>query len=207
MARRTWKKGNLYISYGRPSIQAHHDTVPVGSMKDVMYFYYDLSIMQGNKPLLEMSTYDFPKVQNLHLYIDEIMNMDMEKAYLLEDYERDGFIRKVRYAQNILGDSFGFDIEYFYKIERYDYEVKQRDKTVPKKWTEYVLTIGNMEVSKEYGGDNREDYGKCIMIKNIKPEELVRLKEISNMFCEEAIRDYNKFTYPMVKRYAEECED
>lgn len=191
MSRRTWKKGNLYVSFGCPVITAFREGVEVSSMSDVMYFYYDIAILQENKVMMKMSAYDFPKVQNLHLYIDEIMNFNMDQAYLLEDYERDGFIRRVKYHQVILEDSFNFDLEYFYKIERYDYLVKQPHEEEPKLFTEYVMTIGNMEVSKEYGGDNREDYGRCIMIKSITPDELVNLKSISESFCQESILLYN----------------
>lgn len=192
MSRRTWKKGNLYVSFGRPAITAFHDGTEVSSMSDVMYFYYDITILQENKVMMEMHTHDFPKVQNLPIYIDEIMNFNMEQAYLLDNYEHDGFIRRVKYHQVTLEDSFNLDLEYFYKIERYDYFVKQRHTEEPMLFTEYVMTIGNMEVSREYGGDDREDYGKCIMIKSITPDELIGLKSIAESFCKEAILLYNR---------------
>lgn len=192
MSRRTWKKGNLYISFGQPSITAFPDDKTIQNMEQVMYFYYDIHIMQDTKTLFHQSAYDFPKVQNLHLYIDEITNYDMSKAYLLEDYKHHGFERKVRYHQVILDDSFSFDMEYFYKIERYDYSVKQSHENEPKLWSEYVLTIGAMEVDKTYGGSNREEYGKTIMIKYLTKEDLQQLKDTTNAFCEEAIRVYNK---------------
>lgn len=193
MSRRTWKKGNLYISFGSPSITAYHDGQVIKDMSNVMYFYYDIHILQEKKTMFHQQAYDFPKVQNLHLYIDEIMNFDMSKAYLLEDYKRDGFERKIRYHQVILDDSFHFDIEYFYKIERYDYSVKQSQENEPKCWTEYVLTIGAMEKCRTYGGDNREEYGRSITIKYLTPDDLLRLKNTANAFCEEAVRLYNKF--------------
>lgn len=198
MSRRTWKKGNLYISFGNPSITPFYDDdvqeKMVKDMSDVMYFYYDISILQDTKTLLSAEAYDFPKVQNLPRYIDHIMNFDMDNAWLLENIEDNGFQRKIKYAQIILEDSFGFDIEYFYKIERYDYSVKQRTEDTPKEWTEYVLTIGQMERSKKYGGSNREDYGKCIMIKYLTPQDLINLKNTAIQFCEEAIRFHNKKT-------------
>lgn len=205
MSRKTWRKGNLSITFGRPSITSHGDDdfKKVETMKDVMYFYYDVAILHGKKIMLEYDAYDFPKVQNLHLYIDEIMNFDMEKAYLLEDYWRGGFNRKVRYHQTILDDSFGFDIEYFYKIERYDYSIKQGTEEDYKNHTEYVLTIGRMETCKEFGGQNREEYGKCVMIKYLTNEDLLALKKITLDFCEEAIRVHNK----LIEQWKEEAKE
>lgn len=195
MSRQTWKKGNLYISFGKPSITPYYDNEDereVQSMNDVMYFYYDITILQDNKTMFEAGTHDFPKVQNLPVYIDEIMNFDMSKAYMLEDYEDNGFNRRIRYHQVILDDCFGFDIEYFYKIERYDYYVKQRHDDVAKEWTEYVLTIGQIEVDKIHGGSNREDYGKCIVIKYLTVEDLNRLKDTAENFCKVAIEEHNR---------------
>lgn len=195
MSRQTWKKGNLYISYGNPSITPYYDSGGterhVNNMSDVMYFYYDITILQDAKTLFNASAYDFPKVQNLHLYIDQIMNYDMSKSYLLEDYKNGGFHRKVNYSQVTLGDGFDFDIEYFYKIERYDYSVEDSAKKTPNEWTEYVLTIGQMEVCKKYGGANREEYGKSITIKYLTPEDLINLKNTATKFCEKAIHYHN----------------
>lgn len=193
MSRRTWKKGNLYISFGRPSITPFNENKPVISQSDVMYFYYDIDILSGSKTMFKADTSDFPKVQNLPFYIDEIVNFDMKNAYLLEDIEVNGFTRQKRYHQVMLEDSFGFDIEYFYKIERYDYDVKQAKEELPKKWSEYILTIGQMEKSRQYGGDNREDYGKTVMVQNLDASDLMRLKDTALQFCEEAMRVHNKF--------------
>lgn len=48
---------------------------------------------------------------------------------------------------------------------------------------------------KQYGGDNREDYGNAIVIKNITPDELIHMKKIAEDFCKEAIRLYNERGY------------
>lgn len=198
MSRRTWTKGDLHISYGRPSITPFYNNDDtereVKSMDDVMYFYYGIEILHHNKITLSMSTHDFPKVQNLPIYIDQIMSYNMDNGYVVEDYEDGGFHRRIRYAHVILEDSFGFDIEYFYKIERYDYVVKQSSENNYKEWTEYILTIGEMEPHRKYGGANRENFGKVIMIKYISPEELISLKNTALSFCEEAIRIHKKYS-------------
>lgn len=79
MARRTWKKGNLLLSFGNPCITPFEEEKELYDMKDVCYFYYDLTILHGKKELLSFSTHDFPKVHMLPFYLDEIMNFDMKK--------------------------------------------------------------------------------------------------------------------------------
>lgn len=198
MSRRTWNKGNLYISFGRPSITPFYDgdnERKLKDMNDVMYFYYDIDILQDKKVLFKTSAYDFPKVLDLPFYIDEIMNFNMENAYLLENFKEDDFFRKVKYHQIVLEDSFGFDVEYFYKIERYDYSVKQPHEDVAKEWSEYIMTIGKMKACKTYGGSNREEYGDCVMIKYLTPDDLFRLKQTALDFCDVAIKEHHKMLH------------
>ncbi|WP_336769612.1 hypothetical protein [Bacillus bombysepticus] len=193
MGRQTWKKENLYITFGKSSITPFDEDKPVKDMAGVMYLYYDISILQNGKLLFRADAYDFPKVEKLPFLIDHLMSFDMEKAYLLEDTAQHGFERRIKYHQVVLDDLF--EVEYFYKIERYDYYVKQSSEEQGNTWSEYVLTIGNMEVSKKYGGANRESYGKCIVIKQLTSEDLIRLKEIAENFCAAAIVKYNKYEY------------
>lgn len=199
MSRRTWRKGSLSISYGKPSITPHGG-MAAKTMDDAMYFYYGVSILSGNKVMVEYSAYDFPKVQDLPVYIDDIVNYDMSKAYLLEDFEWNGFERKRWYHQTLLEDSFQFDMEYYYKFERYDYSVKQSGETVPETWTEYTLTIGGMAVDKKYHGANRENYGQTITIKHLTNEDLLALKHTAEEFCKEALR-LNAIVYKDQKGY------
>ncbi|GAB6449911.1 hypothetical protein bcgnr5390_12920 [Bacillus luti] len=193
MGRQTWKKENLYITFGKSSITPFDEDKTVKNMAGVMCFYYDISILQNGKLLFHADAYDFPKVDKLPIWIDHLMCFDMEKAYVLEDITQGEFKRRVKYHQVIMDDLFG--IEYFYKLERYDYYVKQSSDEQGNSWSEYVLTIGNMEASKKYGGANRESYGKCIVIKHLTNEDLIRLKETAENFCEAAIVKYNKYEF------------
>lgn len=193
MTRRTWRKGDLLISYGSPVITTFGDEEEmIESMRDVIYFYYDITILHGKKTIFSACTHDFPKVQNLPAIIDHILTIDMTKAYALERTVDGGFIRNVDYAQIVLEDAFGMDNEYYYKIERYDYSVKQEDEESPKKWSEYTLTIGRALLGRDDGGVFREDFGDAIVIKYLTAEELMALKSTAEAFCEAAIRDYNE---------------
>ena len=127
MSRRTFIKDDFKITYGNGHIQSHTGDEGIEkkiiNMNEVMYFYYDISVLFGNKVVFEASAYDFPKVQNLAEYIDYMIDFDMEKAYLIDNTKVGDFHRTIKYNQIIVDD---MDVEYFYKIERYDYSVRQR---------------------------------------------------------------------------------
>jgi len=192
---KSWSRDKLKISYSNPMITPFYEYSkeekgeverPVKSIKDAMYFYYHIDIFDGDKKMFSAGTHDNPKVQDLPAYIDYIMQFNMKKhSYVIDEVKDEcGFHRKIQYAQIILEDSF-IDIEYSYKIERYDYAVKQSDEKKHKKWTDYTLTISEM-------GNKKTSFGNAVVIKNISPKELNRLKETAIAFCEQAVIDYNK---------------
>jgi len=191
MSRRTFIKDEVKITYGNGRIQSHtgDDGIErnITTMNESMYFYYDINVLFGNKVVFEADAYDFPKVQYLAEYIDYMINFNMDKAYLMEDFEDKGFHRNTKYAQIKLED---MNVEYFYKIERYDTIVKQRHEDLPKSWSKYMLTIGVGERDKE-GNSSRTNYGKCVYIDNLDKEDLMRLKNTTLAFCEESIRIHN----------------
>lgn len=192
---KSWSRDKLKISYSNPMITPFYEYSkeekgeverPVKSIKDAMYFYYHIDIFDGDKKMFSAGTHDNPKVQDLPAYIDYIMQFNMKKhSYVIDEVKDEcGFHRKIQYAQIILEDSF-IDIEYSYKIERYDYAVKQSDEKKHKKWTDYTLTISEM-------GNKKTSFGNAVVIKKISPKELNGLKETAIAFCEQAVIDYNK---------------
>ena len=191
MSRKTFVKDEVKISYGNGRITSFSNDgneIAIKNMSEAMYFYYDIIVLFGNKEVFRADAYDFPKVQDLHLDIDYMIDFDMNKAYLIENTEENGFHRIIKYNQIRVED---MDVEYFYKIERYDYSVKQSGEDMPKLWTEYIITIGIGERNKE-GFSNRENYGKSIYVSNLSKEDLLRLKKTTLDFCEESIKIHNK---------------
>ena len=194
MSETTWSRDTLKITYSKPMITPFYDYSKdengevercVTSIEDAMYFYYHIDILDGDKKMFSAWTHDNPKVQDLPLYIGAIMDFDMKKmGYVFDEVNHDGFHRKIQYAQIILEDCF-CDIEYSYKIERYDYAVKQSDEKKHKKWTDYTLTISEM-------GNKKTNFGNGVVIKNITPKELNELKETAIAFCEQAVKEHNK---------------
>ena len=163
--RRSCKLGDyLYITYGDAVITPiPYKKGLIDSMEDVMYFYYDIALVDKNKVVFESSAYDFPKVEKLPSCIDYIINMKEDNMFVYEDYKDGGFHRKRLYNFITLDD--GFDMEYFYKIERWITYVKQSSKEEYKRFEEYILTIGKNERNRE-GYSNGEDFGKSYFINN-----------------------------------------
>lgn len=191
MARRTWKKNEVLVSFSNPSITPHHEEEHLTKYEQVMYFYYQIDILFGKKTVFTADAYDCPKVQYLPGVIDELVNYDMEKAYLMEDYQDNGFSRKVRYYQiKIDEDILGMDVEYGYKFERYDYEIIQRNEEA-RFYSTYQVTISLMEKNLE-GYSNREPYGKAIILKDLDKEDLLRLKQTAEAFIQFSIEHHNK---------------
>lgn len=187
--RRTWKKGKLHLSYSEPRLTSFRDDEEILSVDDILYFYYEVHVVSGNKTCLKMRAYDYPKVHLLPKEIDDILNFDMQKAYLLHDYKEEGYERQTRYHQVMIANGLGRISEYYYKIERYDTWEKSGE-CEPEEETWYVLTIGEMEKGKTYGGMEREDYGLAMTVYDITTEELKGLKQVAESFCDEAMRLY-----------------
>ena len=184
----------LKITYSNPMITPFYEYIKgiedgrdkhVKDINDAMYFYYSIEILNGDKSMFSAWTHDYPKVPDLPLFIEAIMNTDMKKdGHVINELKEGGFHRKIQYAQIVLEDPFA-DIEYSYKIERYDYAVKQSDEKKHKKWTDYTLTISEM-------GNKKTSFGNAVVIKNITPKELNRLKETAIEFCKQAVIAYNE---------------
>lgn len=186
MTRRTWRKGDLRITYSDPMItsfaEIEGEDRPVESMDNVLYFYYDIKILNKGKTIFETRTHDFPKVQDLPYVIDHLLHADMTKAYVVSEIEEEDFYRKVSRIEEELDDTF--NMEYFYKLERVDYAVRQHDETEQKHHSDYTLTIGQTE--------RNQSFGPAIVIKDLSKADLLRLKKTALSFCEEAIREHNR---------------
>lgn len=156
---------------------------PAKTVEEILYFYYDIMIKVGRKKLV-LSAYDFPKVHYLKEFIEDLINHNTEKeGYLLEDYQEDGFVRKVRYHQSEYEDLF--QIEHFFRLEKYCYEVKQADEDIPTFWTNYKLTIGAI--------GNRKNAQSCMAwhIDSLKEEELQRLVQVAGEFVQYSMEQTN----------------
>lgn len=190
MKNNTWNFGNLKITYSNPIITPFSDYKngeyvdrTVKSIKDAMYFYYNVNIFDGEKKIFSTGTHDNPKVQELPFMIEAIIEMNMkERGYVYNEVKGGGFHRKIEYAQITLKDPFG-DSEYSYKFEKYHYKLKQSEDSIYKLWTDYTLTISEM--------GNTNTYGNAVVIKHIKHKDLLRLKDVAEDFCKYAVTKYN----------------
>lgn len=189
---REWDYKNVKVQYSNPRIQALNSYTLINSMDDVMYFYYDVEVFKNDEEILSGSAADFPKVQNLNLYIDEIVNRKEEDMFEYENVKDNGFLRRTLYSFIKLKDSFEFDEEYSYKIEKEIIYVKQQDEIEAKRYERYYLTIMNCK------GDA---CGKAAIMQYLSKEDLLRLKKVALEFCKLAIDEYNK----ELKEYLIKC--
>lgn len=184
MCKRSWSKGNITISYMNPSIIPFPERELINK-NDIMYFYYDVEIYSKEKAIFTTQVYDFPKVQNLSWYIEQILNIKEDDMFVYENYEHKGFKRKVLYSFIELKDSSSLDMEYFYKIEKRITYVKQQEEAEYNRIEEYTLIIGQNESEEEF-------YGKSVFLNNLTKMDLISLMNIADEFCKIAIDDYNK---------------
>lgn len=192
----------LIIEYSEPSIQPFHEGYfePI-TTEDIMYFYYTVKIYRykeldetgdglilAEKELIfEERTHDFPKVADVPDYIDYIINEPCNLK--ITDYESDGFHKIENYNQIILNDFA--NCEYWYKIERYDTSVKQRNSEVYKDLKKYMLTIG--KGFKNQGFSDNKDNGVAIYLDNLTEEELLKFKKVCEDFLKSAIDYTNEY--------------
>lgn len=179
-----WKKGSLCIVYENPQVTPFKG-VSLGSMKDVMYFYYDIKIFDDQEVIFSSRTQDSPKVQVLPQNIQCLLDMKEEDMFLREDFNQDGFHRKNFYHFVELDDEM--DIDYFYKLEKSVTFVKQAYEEDYNRWEEYTLTVGQSAPSKG-GYSNGENFGKSVFIKYLTRDDLVSLRDVADIFCQIAAK-------------------
>lgn len=191
MVIKRWERGNFSIIYKKPKITPYINNL-LKSMGDVMYFYYDIEVLSGNKTVFMSRTHDFPKVQILDSYIDSMLNLKEEDMFLYENYESNGFHRKTYYTFKAIEDDFDAEMEYFYKIEKTITHVKQRNESKYNRYEEYMLTIGQSEAIRK-GYDDGGNFGQSIYIKHLSKDDLISIKNTARRFCEDAIEEYNNY--------------
>lgn len=191
-----WNKDSFKLKYSNSSITSFRNRL-IKNMDEVMYFYYDIEVLDGENVLFKESVYDCPKVNDLPDYIDFLIDKEESKMFVYEEYERDGFYRKKLYDFVTLED---MDVEYFYKIERIITYIKQRYDSDIKRYEEFILTIGKHAPNKK-GFDNGEDFGQSVFIKYLSKEDILSLKYTAIEFCKMAIDNYNN----NLKEYKIKC--
>ena len=194
-----WKIGDGSMEFSDGRMQYFDFYKPAKSIEEILYFYYDLTIKVGRKKLA-LSAYDFPKVHHLKEFIEGMINHNTQhEGYLLEDYQDGGFVRKVRYHQSEYDDMF--QIEHFFRLEKYCYEVKQASEDTPTFWTNYKLTIGRI--------GNRKNAQSCMAwhIETLSEEELRELATIASHFVQYSMEQTNIELVEELKRMEAEGEE
>jgi hypothetical protein len=184
-----WKIGGASIEFSNGSMQYFNEYLPAKDYKDVCYFYYDLTIKM-DKRSQTFRTHDFPKVQYLKDYCEHIIKHNTkENGYLLDDCSHGGFFRKISYHQTELLD---WSLrEYFMRIEKYHYEVKQQNEDTSQESIFYRLTVGEIP----YKCNSKKEEAACmaLYIHDLQEKDLVNLYTMGEEFIEETIQRNNHY--------------
>lgn len=204
MTESVWSKGDLKIIYGNPFIQGFEEDVVCTSMNDYLYFYYDVTVMNGEKTLFTSRIGTAPLVHQLPTEIDRIIGFDMEKALVMENIHDNTwdvpFHRLTKFAMVSLDGGMRYD--YHYKIERLD-SIVHNDGEV-NEWTNYTLSIGN--TGEMYDDMETPQHGQVIEIRELTDKDLLALKETALTFCEGVLKAHAEEKTKMRSMTEEELE-
>ena len=115
--------GNVIISFHSPRVYFHSDTdktdISKLTMDDVMHFYYELKISNADEVVFEASSNLAPSLEDLKEFINDILNRDMSKAYVLSHSfdEELGFEHKVLFEKTTMNYSFPSP-DYYFSVEK-----------------------------------------------------------------------------------------
>lgn len=183
----SWTHGQTTLTFSDPCITFFPGAVERDrestTKQSIMYYYYTVTL-KNKRTRKTFRTHDFPKVLDLPAAIDELLNLNLEESgAVLEETRRGDFHRVIRYQQLCLEDSFGLLAEYFIKLERYDYAVKQAGETDNRQWSQYHLLIG--EPLHPYQDEGTAD---CLYLYDLEAEDLLQLKAVAEAFIEHSVQ-------------------
>ena len=203
-----WENKEFSLEYSNPRITPFHLLEgKVKDMKDVMYFYYTLTVRINGEIVAKYDSYDEHKVEDVPYAIDFILKKDMENE-LLEYERRTDEFEKYNYYSRLSLDSY-YGVEYFFILERFQSKFRRYNKSdeyanikeVPFDVTDtYSITVGEGEPRKGYSA--KEHYGKSFYVKNITEDAILGLKKITESFVQYAIDEDNR----IYKNMQYECE-
>mgnify|MGYP001661987132 CR=1 FL=1 len=171
-----WKKDKTTITFKNPEIVFHEKS------NEILYFYYDV-ILKCHEVEKRFRVNDFPKVSYVAEIVDSIISLDKNtEMSLIDNFKSDKFERKIYYNQKLLAD--GFNIDYFMKFERYEYEISENNDCNKRTWSEYTLLIG--QTVNPYDDDTSD----CLYIKGLDESDLLKLKSTTEEFVKFALK-YN----------------
>lgn len=190
MTQGIWSKGDLKVIYSNPYIQGFEEDAVCTSMENYLYFYYDVTVMNGDKTLFSSRIGTAPLVHQLPAEIDRIIGFDMEKALVTEDIQDNTwdvpFHRLTKFAMVSLDGGVRHD--YHYKIEREDNHICDNGKV--NEWVNYTLSIGN--TGELYNDLETPQHGQVIEIRELTQEDLLALKQTALTFCEDVLKAHAK---------------
>lgn len=177
-----WKTNGMGIRFSDPKLTPFPSSDEINDISDAIYFYYTIQVFDRETVLFETRTHDYPKVNEFPMCIDDVLTFDMSKALLTDEYQdADGLKRYTRIAMTSLED--WVEMEYVLRLERHSYFVRPTPTEESLTGMTYTATIS--------------DHTKGLLVpsytfSNLGKEDLVRLKQTAEEFCQKALTLYEE---------------
>ena len=183
-----WEGDSIILEYSNPKIQAFTSYTKIDSIKDIMYYYYDVKLYKKKKLYIdtikeelisEVSTYDFPTINQFYYMINEVLNIDLN----------DKNSQKIEYRDKLYEYSYttytsGFSCDDFYRINK----VKNIKNDIY-----YNLYIG-CSIDETINSEG-------VNIFYINDNDMIELQKCVKEFIKYSINEYNKETENSKKVY------
>lgn len=182
-----WRYRGVEVEFSDAIITPFSDRA-VKDISDAMYFYYDIIVRVakddgGYTEVFKEMVHDFHNVQYIQQAVQELVARRGD--IVLEDYEKEGYSRELRYNYRILEGIIDPSI----KIERYDCNIRQEhyDGEIRKeKSTYYTVTI-----TKPFRGGGDSSQREGVVLERVGKKHLLRLANVAEEFCKRAVETYN----------------
>lgn len=189
-----WKHENIKIEFSEPHIQAYNNVLFVNDSADIMYYYYDLSVYGKNKDsnkwnkILSVYAYDAPALFAIPQMVDDLIKNDFDS----DDWQKQQFNSKEG-KFNIMSKSY----DSFSLFNEDDYCLKRIvifDENNDIENDEYRFFVGKSDDITSYMSSG-------LLLRQLKKNDVIRLKKTAEEFIEKSIINYNQNT----EKYTKKC--
>lgn len=185
-----WESEFMVLEFSNPSIQGFNSHIPLKSEKDIMYYYYTVSIYKKFetedkneneiiqwKLVSSRSTHDFPCITELKWILEEQLKDDTKVNGQKTEY-RNG---DIEYSKTMSTEGFACDD--FYEIRKRIVEDQEENEEVKESYVVYAGTTY----------DCQGDLNSCgIRTPYVNREDIKKLLKCVSEFIKYSIEEENK---------------
>ena len=177
-----WSNNQLNLVFSDGDFQANDEFMYVNSEKDILYFYYSVSIAKkaGNSysDIAYVTTHDSPQVLSLINILHWLLE-DIDKDVPLSEYQVVYYKDRKHYSYSVQTDDWFYDD--FYKITRHVVEFDDGQKNV---YYEVYFSAS----AEGLGSINTAG----VTIGRVEEDELKELLKTAEFFVKDSIDNHNK---------------